>query len=70
MAVIPGLGREDLNVLTRRLPFNDNGSVPTCYYGGNILTLNSDSDADRSRINERLKLLGRGNKSLFAAIFV
>ena len=38
--------------LTRTLPFSDKRSVPACYHGGNISTLDSDFDVHRSGRNK------------------
>ena len=54
--------------LTRPLPFSDKRSVPACYHGGNISTLDSDSDVHRSLRNKWLKPWEPGNISLFGGI--
>ena len=41
--------------LTRPLPFSDKRSVPACYHGGKILTLDSDFDVHRSRRNKQFE---------------
>ena len=55
--------------ITRPLPFSDKRSVPPCYHGGNISTLDSDSDAHRSRRNKWLKPWQPSAIFLFAGIY-
>ena len=55
--------------LTRPLPFSDKRSVPACYHGGNISTLDSDFDVHRSGRNKRFETYKAGNIFLFAGIY-